>query len=167
MRAARRVVRWQLTWPVPAWASLRSVASLGRGGMGVVYEAVQTSLGRRVALKVLGSGLGLTPKAIDRFRREAAAAAKLHHTNIVPVYATGEDRRRPLLRDGADRGAGPRRRHPQMRGLKAPVTTRKPRCPSTWPPPGPYMPSASTPAPSVAGGNGWLVEPTGSTGPRP
>src|SRR5262245_23691144 len=60
--------------------------------MGVVYEAVQTSLGRRVALKVLSPGLGLTPKVIDRFRREAAAAARLHHTNIVPVYATGEER---------------------------------------------------------------------------
>src|SRR5947209_9054859 len=66
------------------------VRELGRGGMGVVYEAVQTSLNRRVALKVLGPGLGLTPRAVDRFRREAAAAAKLHHTNIVPVYATGE-----------------------------------------------------------------------------
>ncbi|HEY3244718.1 MAG TPA: protein kinase [Phycisphaerae bacterium] len=65
------------------------IHELGRGGMGVVYEAVQTSLGRRVALKVLGPGLGLTPKAVDRFRREAAAAAKLHHTNIVPVYTTG------------------------------------------------------------------------------
>jgi tetratricopeptide (TPR) repeat protein len=64
---------------------------LGRGGMGVVYEAVQTSLGRRVALKVLGPGLGLTPRAVERFHREAAAAAKLHHTNIVPVYATGAD----------------------------------------------------------------------------
>src|SRR5271156_5485208 len=63
---------------------------LGRGGMGVVYEAVQTSLNRRVALKVLGPGLGLTPRAVDRFHREATAAAKLHHTNIVPVYATGE-----------------------------------------------------------------------------
>lgn len=64
---------------------------LGRGGMGVVFEAVQTSLNRRVALKVLGASLALTPQAIGRFRREAEAAAKLHHTNIVPVFAIGVD----------------------------------------------------------------------------
>jgi hypothetical protein len=66
------------------------VRELGRGGMGVVYEARQVSLNRRVALKVLSGGLGLTAKAVQRFRREAEAAARLHHTNIVPVYATGE-----------------------------------------------------------------------------
>jgi serine/threonine protein kinase len=66
------------------------VRELGRGGMGVVYEARQISLNRQVALKVLSGGLGLTAKAVQRFRREAEAAAKLHHTNIVPVYATGE-----------------------------------------------------------------------------
>jgi serine/threonine protein kinase/Tfp pilus assembly protein PilF len=64
---------------------------IGRGGMGVVYEARQISLRRRVALKVLPPGLGLTGQAVQRFEREAQAAAKLHHTNIVPVYATGED----------------------------------------------------------------------------
>src|SRR5438132_5455086 len=66
------------------------IRELGRGGMGIVYEARQVSLNRKVALKVLSGGLGLTSKAVQRFRREAEAAAKLHHTNIVPVYATGE-----------------------------------------------------------------------------
>ena len=65
------------------------IRELGRGGMGVVYEARQVSLNRKVALKVLASSLGLTSKSIERFHREAEAAAKLHHTNIVPVYATG------------------------------------------------------------------------------
>src|SRR5262245_10831852 len=67
------------------------VREVGRGGMGVVYEAGQISLKRRVALKVLSGGLGLAPKAVERFRLEAETAAKLHHTNIVPVYATGEE----------------------------------------------------------------------------
>jgi tetratricopeptide (TPR) repeat protein len=67
------------------------VRELGRGGMGVVYEARQVSLNRQVALKVLSGGLGLTSKAVQRFRREAEAAARLHHTNIVPVYATSEE----------------------------------------------------------------------------
>lgn len=63
---------------------------LGRGGMGIVYEARQVSLKRRVALKVLG-GAGLTAKSVQRFHREAEAAAKLHHSNIVAVFATGEE----------------------------------------------------------------------------
>lgn len=67
------------------------IRELGRGGMGVVYEARQLSLNRRVALKVLSHSLGLSPRAVERFRREAAIAARLHHSNIVPIYATGED----------------------------------------------------------------------------
>jgi len=67
------------------------IRQVGRGGMGVVYEAKQVSLGRKVALKVLSGALGLTPQAVQRFKREAEAAGRLHHTNIVPVYATGEE----------------------------------------------------------------------------
>lgn len=66
------------------------VRELGRGGMGVVYEAVQESLGRRVALKVLASHAQLDPERRERFVREAKAAARLHHTNIVPVFGVGE-----------------------------------------------------------------------------
>src|SRR5262249_13440005 len=62
----------------------------GRGGMGIVYEAVQESLGRHVALKVLSSHGLVTPTNRERFRREARASARLHHTNIVPVHGVGE-----------------------------------------------------------------------------
>src|SRR5436305_10137512 len=57
--------------------------------MGVVYEAIQLSLGRRVALKVLPFAAALDAKQLQRFKTEAHAAAQLHHTNIVPVYAVG------------------------------------------------------------------------------
>ncbi|MCA9142922.1 MAG: protein kinase [Planctomycetaceae bacterium] len=69
----------------------RIVRRLGRGGMGTVYEAVQESLGRRVALKVLTVHTATDSRLLERFKREAQAAANLHHTNIVPVFGVGED----------------------------------------------------------------------------
>ena len=67
------------------------VREIGRGGMGVVYEAIQRSLNRHVALKVISSLISGNSKHSARFRREAEAAASLHHTNIVPIYGIGED----------------------------------------------------------------------------
>jgi serine/threonine protein kinase len=69
----------------------RIIREIGRGGQGVVYEAEQESLGRRVALKVLPATLHLDSKHILRFQQEARAAARLHHTSIVPVFGVGEE----------------------------------------------------------------------------
>jgi tetratricopeptide (TPR) repeat protein len=68
----------------------RILREVGRGGMGIVYEAEQESLGRRVALKVLPGAALLDAPRVERFHREAQAAARLHHTNIVPVFGVGE-----------------------------------------------------------------------------
>ncbi|MEZ6006885.1 MAG: protein kinase [Planctomycetota bacterium] len=62
------------------------VREIGRGGMGVVYEARQSTMGRTVALKVLYPGVTGSRRAIERFQREAQAAGRVQHTNIVPVY---------------------------------------------------------------------------------
>jgi serine/threonine protein kinase/Flp pilus assembly protein TadD len=70
----------------------RIIREIGRGGMGLVYEAEQISLGRRVALKVLPFAGAMDPRQLQRFQNEARAAAGLHHTNIVPVYAVGCER---------------------------------------------------------------------------
>ncbi len=75
----------------PKLGEFRIVREIGRGGMGVVYEAVQSSLGRRVALKVLPANVKLSENALERFHREAHTGGRLHHTNIVPVYAVGEE----------------------------------------------------------------------------
>ena len=75
----------------------RIVRELGRGGMGVVYEAEQISLRRRVALKVLRFGAVADKEALERFRREAETVAHLHHTNIVPIFAVGSEQGVSLL----------------------------------------------------------------------
>ncbi len=98
--AADGLARSQLGSPgrtaelIPPYAQLgeyRIVREVGRGGMGVVYEAEQISLGRRVALKVLPFTAAIDPKQRQRFQIEAHAAAQLHHPHIVPIFGVGCD----------------------------------------------------------------------------
>ena len=79
------------TQPLSQVGDYRIIREIGHGGMGVVYEAEQISLGRRVALKVLPWQVAKDRTTLERFRREARASARLHHTNIVPVFEVGQD----------------------------------------------------------------------------
>lgn len=74
----------------PTIGDYQLVREIGRGAMGIVYEAQQQSLDRRVALKILPWHASSDSQAVERFRREAKAAARLHHTNIVPVFEVGQ-----------------------------------------------------------------------------
>jgi len=91
-RAVRRAVsvRDRFARPPEQLGDFVILRELGRGGMGIVYEAEQRSLGRRVAVKVLPKHVLLLDKHLKRFQREAQTAAKLRHTNIVPVFGAGE-----------------------------------------------------------------------------
>ncbi len=86
-------------WPLTSGSELgdfRLLRVVGRGGMGVVYEAEQVSRGRHVAVKILPFTAALNARQLQRFRHEAEAAARLRHPNIVPVYAVGCERDVPF-----------------------------------------------------------------------
>ena len=79
------------TDPFPALTNYRFIREIGRGGMGVVYEAEHVGLRRRVALKMLASHLSQNANARKRFQREARSASKLQHPNIVAIHDVGEE----------------------------------------------------------------------------
>jgi serine/threonine protein kinase len=137
----------------------RILREVGRGGMGIVYEAEQESLGRRVALKVLPSQALLDPRQQKRFQREARAAARLHHTNIVPVFGVGEHDGLHYYVMQFIQGLG---LDQVLRELKR---LRKTRTPAEEPPPGPETGSAGNVAQALLTGKfAAATSPSGGSG---
>lgn len=106
------------------------IDQIGRGGMGIVYRARQVALNRPVALKMISAGEFATPMLVQRFRREAEAAANLHHPHIVPIHEIGELKGQYFYSmqlidgDGLDKHIGPRGFSVDSAATDARVSTR-------------------------------------------
>ena len=79
------------------FAGYRIQRTIGRGGMGLVYEAIEPALDRQVALKVISTDAARDPAFLDRFGHESKIAAQVEHPNVIPVYAVGEEGGTPYL----------------------------------------------------------------------
>ena len=86
-----------VAFPPAELGGFRIVRELGRGGMGAVFEATDSALGRKVALKVMLPEVAVHPQARERFLREARAAARVEHESIVPIYQIGEANGMPYI----------------------------------------------------------------------
>src|SRR5262249_32785229 len=82
---------------IPALPGFKDLRERGRGGLGVVYAATHVLMGRRVAVKLINAEHARHPAAVQRFRREAQAAGRLAHPNLVTAYDAGQDGDRPFL----------------------------------------------------------------------
>src|SRR5262249_52452932 len=131
----------------------RLVREVGRGGMGVVYEAEQVSLGRRVALKVLPFAATMDPRQLQRFHNEARAAASLDHPHIVHVPPVGCERALPFfpLQFIEGQPLAAMIADLRQRGGRAPLPEAQPTTPHV---PGQPAPSADT-APQAAASTEW------------
>jgi serine/threonine protein kinase len=87
---AEIVANFEAPGPGRALGPFKIVDEIGRGGMGVVFRAIQDPLGREVALKVLPAEFSASPSRVKRFQREAEAVSKLDHPHIIPIYAFGK-----------------------------------------------------------------------------
>jgi hypothetical protein len=78
--------------PITRWGRFESLTAIGSGANATVYKARHKIMNRLGAIKIISASLVANSRAVERFHREVQAAAKLHHPNIVPVYAVGADR---------------------------------------------------------------------------